>query len=725
MTLNSNQPKKLDQKKPEDHNYRYIQVADRFKAAINYFGKFGWDLTGTFLVLVSVLTLLGLFGLTRGTIISSWILLIKRSFGWGSYLLVASLGLLGFTAFRYRAGRGFPLSLGRTLALEGAFFTILPLLTILNGNLLDRAIQGLDGGTLGWGLAQLFIPFLPPVITAVIYFLLFLLFVGIGSGLFSRLAKIAIEWNNIPSRSQVKSTDSFSGFNEQEFQKTKKSENIEKAVPALMNHWRDDRLPPLNLLLAENLSSPDQGKIKYNARLIETKLAEFGIPVKVIGFRVGPTVTQYALEPGYTERQGANGEPTRQKVKVAQISALSRDLALALSATRLRIETPVPGRSYVGVEVPNEDNAFVRLRPILESEEFRRKRSPLTIGLGRDVSGEVVAVDLEKLPHLLIAGTTNSGKSVCVTSIATCLIMNNTPKDVRLVMLDPKMVELVRFNGLPHLLGKVETELNRMLAVLQWALSEMDARYRILAEAKARNLESYNQKMLQKKKTTLPRIVILIDELADLMMSAPDQTEHSLIRLAQMARATGIHLVVATQRPSTDVVTGLIKANFPARISFAVASGVDSRVILDTSGAEDLLGRGDMLFLDPQRSGLQRLQGIIVSDMEIEKIENHWQRMSHVESDAEAPWEKLVQASGMEDSDQLIEQAISVVRSAGKASASLLQRRLRIGYPRAARLIDELEEMGVVGPAVGSGKDRDVLPGPEDDENAKDDEFIA
>ncbi len=717
MTSNSNQPKKLDQRQPGNYDKRYLTAIERFRSAINYFSKFGWDLTGTFLLLVSVLSLLGLFGLTRGTIISSWILLIRRSFGWGSYLLVVGLGLLGFEAFRYRAGKGFPLSLGRTLALEGAFFVILPLLTILNGNLLDRAIQGQDGGTLGWGLAQLFIPGIPPVFTAIIYLLLLLIFIGISSGLFSFLAKKAIEWNNIPSQNQTKGTNSYPVFLDQDDQQHKKTENIEKAVPALMNHWRDDRLPPLNLLLAENIASPDQGKIKYNARLIETKLAEFGIPVKVIGFRVGPTVTQYALEPGYIERQGTDGEPIRQKVKVAQISALSRDLALALSATRLRIETPVPGRSYVGVEVPNEDNAFVRLRPILESEEFRRKRSPLTIGLGRDVSGEVAVVDLEKLPHLLIAGTTNSGKSVCVTSIATCLIMNNTPNDVRLVMLDPKMVELVRFNGIPHLLGKVETELNRMLAVLQWALAEMDSRYHLLAEAKARNLESYNQKMLQKKKAILPRIVILIDELADLMMSAPDQTEHSLIRLAQMARATGIHLVVATQRPSTDVVTGLIKANFPARISFAVASGVDSRVILDTGGAEDLLGRGDMLFLDPQRSGLQRLQGIIVSDMEIEKIENHWQKMNHAENDVEAPWEKMVQGTGIEDSDQLIEQAISVVRSAGKASASLLQRRLRIGYPRAARLIDELEEMGVVGPAVGSGKERDVLPALEDDEN--------
>lgn len=724
MTPKSINPKKNVKINPGESDHPHIPIMDHSRNAVKQLRKFGWDLIGTFVILIALLTLLGLLGLSRGTIINSWILLLKRGFGWGSYLLVAVLIFLGYAVFRYRAGKGFPLSFGRVLALEGAFFTILPLLSLLNGTSLDRAIQGLDGGTLGWGLAQLLVPLFFPVITTIFYFLLFIFFLCVATGLFDQLVKTAIEWSNTPVPVKPGQTYQTRGEGNRAIYPRKPDENLENSMPALLNQWRDDRLPPLNLLLSENIAPPNQSKIKENAHLIETKLAEFGIPAKVIGYRVGPTVTQYALEPGYIERQGPDGEVVRQKVKVSQISGLSRDLTLALSATRLRIETPVPGRAYVGIEVPNEDNAFVRLRPILESEEFRKKKAPLTIGLGRDVSGEAVAVDLEKLPHLLIAGTTNSGKSVCVTAIATCLLMNNTPNDVKLVMLDPKMVELVRFNGIPHLLGKVETELERMLAVLRWAQSEMDNRYRLLAEAKARNLESYNHKMLQKKKSTLPRIVILIDELADLMMSAPDQTEHSITRLAQMARATGIHMIVATQRPSTDVVTGLIKANFPARIAFAVASSVDSRVILDTNGAEDLLGRGDMLFLDPQRSGLQRLQGIIVSDMEIEKIQSHWQKMSHTGGNPiEAPWEELVQDSTAEDQDKLIEEAISVVRAAGKASASLLQRRLRIGYPRAARLIDELEEMGVVGPTVGSGRDRDVLIEPEGDKDSDDDSF--
>lgn len=325
--------------------------------------------------------------------------------------------------------------------------------------------------------------------------------------------------------------------------------------------------------------------------------------------------------------------------------------------------------------------------------------------------------DLARMPHLLISGTTGSGKSVCIASLATCLAMNNAPEDLRMVMIDSKMVELIRFNGLPHLFGKVETDITRILGVLRWVVVEMEHRYKLLEAAKARDIDAYNRRLQRRKDTvSLPRIIVFIDEMADLMMSAPDQTEHNLVRLAQMARATGIHLVVATQRPSTDVVTGLIKANFPARLAFAVASGVDSRVILDLPGAETLLGRGDMLFLNPEVGNPIRAQGVMVTDQEIERVIAHWQKIIP-ERDVRPPWETMLSEAEEQDSDDvLVEQAITLLKKEQRASASMLQRRLRIGYPRAARLLDQLEEMGVVGPSMGGGRDREVLIEP-DDEN--------
>jgi S-DNA-T family DNA segregation ATPase FtsK/SpoIIIE len=414
------------------------------------------------------------------------------------------------------------------------------------------------------------------------------------------------------------------------------------------------------------------------------------------------------------EKTNVDGEVVQQKVKVSQIQNLSKDLALALSAERLRIEAPVASQSYVGIEVPNQYHTVVRLRAILETEAFQKLNSPLALALGRDVSGQPVVADLIKMPHLLIAGTTNSGKSVCITSIALCLVMNNSPEDLRLIIFDPKMVELVRFNELPHLLGKVETNQDRMQAALQWTIQEMDNRYKLLEASKARDLESYNRKMRRKGLATLPRIVLMIDELADLMMSRPEQTEFSLVRLAQLARATGIHLVVATQRPSAEIVTGLIKANFPARISFNVATSVDSRVILDVAGAETLLGKGDMLFINPEVGSPLRTQGVIVTDQEIVKAISFWKKIIPAQAEEKAPWETMavvVEAEDGEMGDDLIDQAIDIVRKSGKASASLLQRKMRIGFPRAARLIDELEEMGVIGSLQTGGKDRDVIQG--------------
>lgn len=686
-------------------------VSARIRRFFIYAKKFGWDLAGIFLLFIAALTLLGLTGLSRGALTSAWASLVRKSLGWGAYGLVFLLAGLGVVAILYRAGKGFPLRFGQFIGVETAFFTLLPLLSFVSQATLVEAETGKGGGTLGWGLAN----FIPGWFGFFLYFVFFILSLAIASGVAIKLGRKVLNWSSleIPTRVEKRETKTTpQRVRNNSIQPSTRSDErqiIQKTT------WRDDRLPPINLLLPEQSIVPDQNQIKEKALRIEKTLAEFSLPVKVIGFRVGPVVTQYALEPGFISKPGPDGTIVKQKVRVSQIAALTRDLTLALSASRLRIETPVPGRSYVGIEVPNTDSLIVRLRPILESDEFKTLKSPLLLGLGKNVSGEVVTADLTKMPHLLIAGTTNSGKSVCLAALIACMVMNNTPRDLKLVMLDPKMVELVRFNGIPHLIGKVETQLERMLAVLQWAQIEMDNRYRLMAEARVRNLDSYNHKMQQKKQDTLPRIVILVDELADLMMSAPDQTEHSLIRLAQMARATGIHMIVATQRPSTDIVTGLIKANFPARIAFAVASGVDSRVVLDANGAEDLLGKGDMLFLDPSRSGLQRIQGTMISDSEIEKIISHWQKITNGAEKTESPWDNLVPETINETSDQLIEKAIGVVKAAGKASASLLQRRLRVGYPRAARLIDELEEMGIIGPSVGSGKDRELLIEPDRD----------
>ena len=475
---------------------------------------------------------------------------------------------------------------------------------------------------------------------------------------------------------------------------------------------RSDKLPPLDLLDVTDFERPSEEEININAVIIEETAEDFGMKVEVVGVKAGPTVTQYAVQP-FTQVD-KDGKKIIQRVRVTRVAALAKDLSLALAAPSVRIQAPVPGTKYIGVEVPNARPGIVSLRPIIESEQFYKLKSPLAIALGREVDGKPFAADLGKMPHLLIGGTTGSGKSVCLRSIATCLVTNNRPDQLRLIMIDPKMVELVRFNGLPHLLGHVEVQLDRIIGVLRWITREMDRRYRLMEEAQARNIATYNR---GRRKSRLPYIVVLIDELAELMTEYPDQTEHLITRLAQMARATGIHLVVATQRPSTDVVTGLIKANFPARIAFAVASGVDSRVIIDTVGAEDLIGRGDMLFQGPDAAGPIRLQGCFVSDGEMERVVEFWRKTwKGDEGEQPAPWERaLTRAAVLDETDEMLEEAIRVVQQEGEASASLLQRRLNVGYPRAGRIIDALYRMGVVGEELGGGRTRKVLIPPDVD----------
>lgn len=669
------------------------------------FSRFGWDILGVALLALAVLTLLGLFGLTRGAIINPWIYVLRLGLGWCSPLAAVALAMAGMLCFR-RHFTGWPaVKIGRVIALELGAFLILALVSLLGGLSLERAEKGLDGGVIGWGLADLIDRLAPAPWSNAILLVLLMALAGYGFGLWQWGLRQVEDWLSRQGNAVPEEEPEAGETAPVEWQPEVEPELDKPVVPAA----RDVRLPGTRILLEELPAAPDEAQIRETGLKIEQTLAEFGIPVRVMGYRIGPTITQYAVEPGFIERNGPEGEAIQQKVRVAQISALGRDLALALSAERLRIEAPVPGRSFVGIEVPNPDNTVVRLRSIMESDAFLKITGPLAVALGKDVSGQPVAVDLARMPHMLIAGTTGSGKSVCIAALVTCLAMNNPPEKLRMALLDPKMVELARFNGLPHIFGKVETQVDRMLGVLRWALAEMDNRYRLLEDARARDIETYNRRMEKRGQPSLPRIVLVIDELADLMMSAPDQTEHGLVRLAQMARAVGIHLVVATQRPSTDVVTGLIKANFPARLAFSVASAVDSRVILDTNGAESLLGRGDMLFLNPEAGVPLRAQGVMVSDQEVERVIQHWKAQIPSAGAETPPWEEMIEEDGAENGDGLIEQAIEVVKQAGKASASLLQRRLRIGYPRAARLIDQLEEMGVVGPSVGSGKDREVL----------------
>ena len=711
---------------PIKQSFSLDRFLDQLKLRFNRFGR---DLAGVSFIAIAVLTLLGLTGLTSGAAISPWSRFLKLWFGYGSYLIALGSMVLGFFLLKVRLQGEDRFRLGKIIAWEFAFFDVIGLLAIFGGQNLENAEAGLDGGIIGWGIANLFTESIPIQWGTIFLVLILMVAVFYGLGLKKLVIKILDQMidrttpplsdPNIDSTiidSRPKKADQFE--NSQKLAAARKQKGVEdiedeNPLPAFFN--RSEEMPPLDLLAKEMVQVMDEERIKHIAHQIELTLDEFGIPAHVKGFKVGPTVTQFAVEPGFVEKMGPDGQVIRQKVRVSQISSLARDLALALSAERLRIEAPVPGRSYVGIEVPNPEGKIVRLRPILESESFLRLGSSLGIALGQDVSGNSVIADLARMPHMLIAGTTGSGKSVCVAAITTCLVMNNSPKDLKLAMLDPKMVELVRFNGLPHLLGKVETSIERMLGVLHWAIAEMDTRYRLLEEAHARDLDSYNKKMERKKLPTLPKIVILIDELADLMMSAPDQTESSLVRLAQMARATGIHLVVATQRPSTDVVTGLIKANFPARIAFTVASSIDSRVILDSNGAETLLGKGDMLFLNPEIGTPQRAQGVMITDREVESVITYWQDKQEKEKE-DAPWEELLSVSA-EDSDDMLNQAIELVRKSQRASASLLQRRLRIGYPRAARLLDQLEDMGIVGPSQGGGRDREVMIDIEDEED--------
>lgn len=494
----------------------------------------------------------------------------------------------------------------------------------------------------------------------------------------------------------------------------------ERELPSVQTGLRSEHISPAWKLpaIADILQVADKKEgsaalDKDRAHIIEETLASFDAPGHVVEIHRGPTFTQFGVEPDLTQTR--NGST---RVRVSKITALSDDLALALATQRIRMQAPVPGKHYIGIEVPNAEASLVTLREGMESSPFQRLNSPLKLMLGENVAGKPVAVDLRDMPHLLIAGTTGSGKSVCINAIICCLLMQRTPEELRLVMIDPKRVELTGYNKIPHLLTPVIVESEKVIGTLRWISREMDGRYHKFAEVGARNIQDYNKTQPVK----LPYIVMVVDELQHLMTIAPEETERSFARLSQMARATGIHLIIATQRPSVNVITGVIKANFPARISFAVVSGVDSRVILDQVGAERLLGKGDMLFQAPNEPSPKRLQGVYLSEEEIQRLVHYWTRQAE-ELKASSPTTEVKQS--MEkvfpvgetvtevplfdsplgvDEDPILEKAVAYIRQEERASISMLQRKFSIGYTRAARLIDRMEELEVIGkPASGSG----------------------
>jgi S-DNA-T family DNA segregation ATPase FtsK/SpoIIIE len=467
-------------------------------------------------------------------------------------------------------------------------------------------------------------------------------------------------------------------------------------VPGEEKVWK---YPPLNLLGEGDKGKADRGDIKGNAATIEQTLESFGIAARVVEVNLGPAVTQYALE-------------VALGTKLSKITALERDLALALAAPTgtIRIEAPIPGRSLVGIELPNKAPEFVPLKKMMQADVMKQNTSKLAVALGLDVSGKPIVATLDRMPHVLIAGQTGAGKSVCINTFLSSLLLRAAPSEVKIIMVDPKRVELTSYNGIPHLLTPVIIEPDKVISALRWIMAEMDRRYKQFAQAGARNIDSYNE---MSGFQALPYIVLIIDELADIMLYSPVEVEDAITRIAQMSRATGIHMVLSTQRPSVNVITGLIKANIPCRIAFAVASQVDSRVILDGQGAEKLLGRGDMLYLPPEQAKPIRIQGAFVSDKDIASLvsflKNQGVTPQYTEEVTSMPKPGTTVVAGVDgELDELFKDAVSVVCQYDRASASLLQRRLSIGYARAARIIDQLEGAGVVGPQDGS-KPREVL----------------
>ncbi|MFH1909395.1 MAG: DNA translocase FtsK 4TM domain-containing protein, partial [Chloroflexota bacterium] len=711
------------------------------------------DLIGTIMALLGLLTVLSLFSATRSGLFGSWISLLALIFGWGTYLLPVGLIVLGIWLIARNVERLPQLSIER---IAGILLLFVNLLVILHG-LAAPAAQASEfaadgaqrgGGYVGGLILQGMVNGLggaATVIALIAWFIISLtmtldlsvqeLFQWAGPLAQKARQRLNEARQKTPGISTASLPPEILPDNFTPIPHPPVTPGTSMLPPAVtiktglpsqpVVPWV---LPPIKDILEVGVTpAVNDEYVETRARLIEETLTSFGAPSQVIEISRGPVITMFGVEPLFIETR--NG---RTRVRVSKIVSLADDLALALAAQRIRIQAPVPGRNYIGIEVPNEEMTLVTLREVIESEVFQRGRSLLKFTLGKDVSGHPIVADLAAMPHLLIAGTTGSGKSVCVNSILTCFLLHNTPDDLRLILVDPKRVELTSYNGIPHLLAPVVVEIERVVGALQWMTREMDNRYHRFAQIGARNISDYNARMAAQGGKKLPFLVVVIDELADLMMIAPDESERTITRLAQLARATGIHLVIATQRPSVDVVTGLIKANFPARVAFAVASGVDSRVILDQPGAERLLGRGDMLFQSPDAAAPVRLQGVFVSDMEIQRLVDYWRNLagqgSPMAAAAGGPLDGVQPGvplkppnyggkqaplfedmASLEKGDPLLEDSIDLVRREGRASISMLQRRLRIGYTRAARLVDTMEEKGIISPAQPNSQVREVL----------------
>jgi len=705
------------------------------------------DILGYALLAIAGLTILSFLSANHGLIPGWWLGLLRQGFGWGAYLVPLLVGAVGLWLilrdFGDRLPRVTPLQVAGVLLGYPALlvtFHLAGALVLFEGDIRAIAEAGHGGGALGAALSGLLLQGLGGLGTLVVLVTWWLIVVALTFGVTVQDGVRVLQqlwgraWSRRPRPLSGPSREPVSDQPRAQRREPVPERGEIPVTPAPSGPPAPSPPQPVaptyarpigggpawQLPTLDEILEPGNGQdfsadiLRRQARTIEQTLESLGAPVRVEEINRGPVVTQFGIQPLVIAN--ANGKET--KVKVSRIKALADDLALALEARTLRVEAPIPGKGLVGIEVPNPEISLVALRDVMESETFAEIDSPLRLCLGQDVSGNAVVTDLTMMPHLLIAGTTGSGKSVCINAIIAALLLQNTPDDLTFLMVDPKRVELTGYNTIPHLLSKVVVEMERVASTLQWVLREMDGRYRRFSEVRATHIRDYNERVAPRLgEKQLPYIVVVIDELADLMMMAPQESERSICRIAQMARATGIHLVIATQRPSVDVVTGLIKANFPARIAFNVASSVDSRVILDMPGAEQLLGQGDMLFLRPDAPTPLRLQGAFVSDEELRRLVQYWKGQGRPEAipagkSVQQPlWEEMRQREqAVEFEDELLPDVIDLVLREQRASISLLQRKLRIGYTRAARIMDLLEEKGVVGPQPPGGQAREVFP---------------